>query len=148
MARDVLHFQTIMTFEESLQDVTIRERQLHAHILRSAEYLRQADRELKRQVSMLYLAIALLILFQGLFALREAVQIPIGCTALIAVTSLLAIINCLLLIRTKRCLNRLNEAWLKPEEKSALDSLRVQRNEILTRLPRSRDGRNQNAELN
>jgi hypothetical protein len=137
-----------MTFEESLQDVTIRERQLHAHILRSAEYLRKADRDLKRQVSMLYLAIALLVLFQGLFALREVALIPLSATALIAVTSLLAIINCLLLIRTKNGLRQLNEAWLKPEEKSALDSLRIQRNEILTRLPRSRDSRNENAELN
>ena len=137
-----------MTFEETLQDVTIRERQLHAHILRSPEYLRKADRELKRQVSMLYLAIALLILFQGLFALREAVQIPLSCTALISVTSLLAIVNCLLLIRTKHGLHRLNEAWLKPEEKIALDSLREQRNELMTRVPRSREARNGNAELN
>jgi hypothetical protein len=137
-----------MTFEESLQDVTIRERQLHAHILRSAEYLRQADRELKRQVTMLYLAISLLILFQGLFALREAVQIPFSCATLIAVTSILAIVNCLLLIRTKKGLRQLNEAWLKPEEKSALDSLRYQRNEILTRSPRSREALNENAELN
>jgi|SRR5580658_1286661 Na+/H+ antiporter NhaD/arsenite permease-like protein len=137
-----------MTFEESLQDVTIRERQLHAHIIRSAEYLKKADRELKRQVSTLYLAIALLILFQGLFALREAVQIPLSCTALIAVTSLLAIVNCLLMIQTKNSLRELNEAWLKPEEKVALDSLRTQRNELLTRVPRSREASNENAELN
>ncbi len=137
-----------MTFEESLQDVTIRERQLHTHILRSAEYLRKADLELKRQVSMLYLAIALLILFQGLFALHEAVRIPFSCTALIGVTSLLAIVNCLLLIRTKKGLRQLNEAWLNPEEKTALGALRDQRNEILTRLPRPRDARGENAELN
>jgi hypothetical protein len=137
-----------MTVEECLQDVAIRERQLHAHILASAEYLRKADLELKRQVSMLYLAIALLILFQGLFALREAVRIPLSCTTLIAVTSLLAIINCLLLIRTKKGLRRLNESWLKPEEKTALDALRDRRKEILTRLPRPRDARSRNAELN
>ena len=137
-----------MTFEESLQDVTIRERQLHAHILRSADYLRKADRDLKRQVAMLYLAIALLILFQGLFALREAVQIPFTCTALITVTSILAIINCLLLIQTKRGLRQINEAWLKPEEKTALDTLQDQRNEILTRLPRSHDAPSESAELN
>ncbi|HUB67790.1 MAG TPA: hypothetical protein VL981_09935 [Candidatus Methylacidiphilales bacterium] len=137
-----------MSFEESLQDVSIRERQLHAHILRSADYLKKADRQLKRQVSTLYLAIALLILFQGLFALREAVQIPLSCTALIAVTSILAIVNCLLMIRTKNGLRELNEAWLKPEEKTALDSLRAQRNELLTRLPRSREASTENAELN
>jgi hypothetical protein len=137
-----------MTFEESLQDVMIRERQLHAHILRSAEYLRKADIQLKRQVTMLYLAISLLILFQGLFALREAMLIPMSCTALIGVTSLLAVINCLLLIRTKNGLRQLNEAWLKPEEKTALDSLRLQRTELLSRVPRSREADNQNAGLN
>jgi hypothetical protein len=137
-----------MTFEESLQDVTIRERQLHTHILRSTEYLRKADRELKRRVVMLYLAIALLILFQGLFAVQEAVRIPFSCTALMTVTSLLAIINCLLLIQTKRSLHRINEAWLHPQEKTALSALRDQRNEILTRLPRSREADSKNAELN
>ena len=49
-----------MSAEESLHDVMIRERQLEAHILRSTEYLKCADRELMRQISMLYLAIALL----------------------------------------------------------------------------------------
>ena len=137
-----------MTFEDSLQDVMIRERQLHTHILRSGEYLRNADRELKRQVAMLYLAIALLILFQGLFALREATQIPFSSTALISVTSILAIINCLLLIRTKKGLRQINEAWLKPDEKIALHSLRNQRNAILTRLPRSPDAQSEKALLN
>jgi hypothetical protein len=137
-----------MTFEEYLQDVSIRERQLHAHLLRSADYLRRADLELKRQVSMLYLAIALLILFQGLFTFREAASLPIGGVVLIAFTSFLAIVNCMLLIRTKNGLRRVNESWLKPEEKDALDALRVQRTEILTRLPRSRDSQSDNAELN
>jgi hypothetical protein len=137
-----------MTFEEYLQDVTIRERQLQAHILRSAEYLQHADRDLKRQVSMLYLAIALLILFQGLFTLKAAVLLPWSSTILVSVTSFLAIVNCILLIRTKHGLQRLNEAWLKPEEKTALDSLRSQRNEILSRLPRSRQTDNETAELN
>ena len=109
---------------ESLDDVAIRARQLEAHLLQSPEYLRRADQELKRQVSMLYLAIALLLLFQGLFTWRGAGQIPLGAMLLTGVTSLLAIINCLLLIRTKACLRRLNAAWLKPEERSAIESLR------------------------
>jgi hypothetical protein len=126
---------------ESLEDVTIRERQLEAHLLRSPEYLRQADQELKRQVSMLYLAIALLLVFQGLFSWRTVGQIPLAALILTSLTSLLAIGNCLLLIRTKSCLRRLNEAWLKPEERSAMHALRDQRQQILTRPPEPAAGK-------
>jgi hypothetical protein len=136
-----------MLFKESLQDLGIRERQLEAHILRSTEYLRRADQELKRQVSMLYLAIALLLVIQGLFTLHAVGNMPLSCVALISVTSFLAIINCMLLIRTKTWLHRLNEAWLAPHEKEALNALKIQRNEIITSLPRSRDA-SKNAELN
>jgi hypothetical protein len=136
-----------MSADESLQDVSIRERQLEAHILQSAEYLKCADRDLKRQVSMLYLAVALLLIFQGVFTLRTAGQLPLSITILIAVTSLLAIVNCLLLIQTKAGLRRLNEAWLAPQEKSALDALRLRRHEILMSSPRLRDG-SENAGLN
>ena len=136
-----------MTFEESLHDVTIRERQLEAHILKSSEYLYRADQELKRQVSMLYLAIALLFVFQGLFVFHAAEHIPLMGTLLTSGTSFLAIANCLLLIRTKTWRHRLNEKWLNPQEKVAIDALRVQRIEIITRLPRLKiDG--DNAELN
>jgi hypothetical protein len=121
-----------MTANDSLEDVTIRERQLEAYLLRSPEYLRRADQELKRQVTMLYLAIALLLLFQGLFTWRNAGQLPIGLLVLTSVVSVLAIVNCLLLIRTKSCLRRLNDAWLRPEEKTAVRALRNQRDEILT----------------
>ena len=76
-----------MSREESLQDVTIRERQLEAHILRSPEYLRCADQELKRQVSMLYLAIALLLIFQGLFTIHAVGQLPLSGLVMITVTS-------------------------------------------------------------
>lgn len=138
-----------MTFEESIHDVTVREQQLQKHILGSPEYLRRADQELKRQVSMLYLAIALLIVIQGIFAFRVVGHhIPVVEGALISVTSFLAIINCLLLIRTKRCLHRLNEAWLAPHEREALRTLKIQRHEIIAGLPRSRDDKAQNAELN
>jgi hypothetical protein len=136
-----------MIFEESLQDVTIRERQLEAHILCSPEYLRCADQQLKRQVTMLYLAIALLLVIQGLFTFHAIQHMPVICAALISVTSFLAIINCLLLIRTKTCLYRLNEAWLAPHEKEALDALKIRRHEIITRQPRSR-GQSENAALN
>ena len=128
-----------MSAEESLHDVMIRERQLEAHLLRSTEYLKCADRELKRQVFMLYLAIALLLLFQGLFTLRAIGHMPIGCLVLTTVTALLAIANCVLLVRTKACLRRLNKAWLAPQEKSALEALHSQRHEILTRVPEADD---------
>jgi hypothetical protein len=51
------------------------------------------------------------------------------------------------MIHTKKWLRQLNEAWLNPKEKEALDSLKLQRHEILTNLPRSREGRNR-ADLN
>ena len=124
--------------EESLQDVTIREQQLQAHLLRSPEYLKRAHQELKRQVTMLYLAIALLLVFQGLFTFRAAGHFPISGMILMIVTSFLAIVNCLLLIKTRTWLSRLNESWLGQQEKIALNSLRSQRSEILTHL--STDG--------
>jgi len=135
-----------MSAEETLHDVSIRVQQLENFILRSPEYLQRADQELKRQVAMLYLAIALLLVFQGLFTFREAGQIPTGGMILMSVTSFLAIVNCLLLIHTKTWLHRLNEAWLGPQEKNALTSLRFQAKELQTRVnsPAEFD----NAELN
>jgi hypothetical protein len=124
----------LMSAEESLHDVTIRVQQLEAYILRSPEYLKRADQELKRQVTMLYLAIALLLVFQGLFSLRAAENFPVGGVILMSITSFLAIVNCLLLIHTKTWLHRLNEAWLGPQEKVALKALRYQRTELLTRV--------------
>ena len=123
-----------MSAEETLHDVTIRVQQLEDYILRSPEYLKRADQELKRQVTMLYLAIALLLVFQGLFTLRVEGHFPISGMILMSVTSFLAIVNCLLLIHTKTWLHRLNEAWLGPQEKVALKALRFQRTELLTRV--------------
>ncbi len=137
-----------MSAEETLHDVEIREQQLQAYLLRSPEYLRRADQELKRQVTMLYLAIALLLVFQGLFTFREAGTLPFSGMILISVTSILAIVNCLLLIQTKTWLRRLNEAWLNPQEKIAISTLRVQREEILFRLSHAPSQEVANAELN
>jgi len=123
-----------MSAEETLHDVDIREQQLEAFILRSPEYIKRADQELKRQVTILYLAIALLLVFQGFFPLKVLGVLPISEMLLISVTSVLAIINCLLIIRTKTWLHRLNEAWLGPQEKAAITTLRAQREEIRSRL--------------
>src|SRR5471032_2498819 len=136
-----------MSAEETLQDVMIREQQLEAYILRSPEYLKRADQELKRQVTMLYLAIALLILFQGLFTLSATGHLPVSCLILMSVTSFLAIVNCLLLIKTKTWLHRINEAWLGPQEKVALTALRFKRDELITRLTHD-TAEIQNAEMN
>lgn len=123
-----------MSAEETLHDVSIRVQQLEAYILRSPEYLKRADQELKRQVTMLYLAIALLVLFQGLFTFRATGELPMAGVIMMSVTSILAIVNCLLLIHTKTWLNRLNESWLGQQEKSALMSLRSQQKELALRV--------------
>jgi hypothetical protein len=123
-----------MSAEETLHDVDIREQQLETFILHSPEYLRRADQELKRQVTMLYLAIALLLVFQGFFTLKVLGVLPFSEMLLVSATSILAIVNCLLLIRTKTWLHRLNEAWLNPQEKIAITSIRSQRQELLTRM--------------
>ena len=136
-----------MSAEETLHDVEIREQQLQSYILKSPEYRKRADRELKRQVTMLYLAIALLLTFQGFFTLKVLGVLPISEMMLVSVTSVLAIINCLLLIHTKTWLHRLNEAWLGPQEKVAITTLRSQRKEIMTRLAASPD-EIESAELN
>jgi len=136
-----------MSAEETLHDVDIREQQLQNFILKSPEYRARADRELKRQVTMLYLAIALLLVFQGFFTLKVLGVLPISEMMLVSVTSMLAIVNCLLLIRTKTWLHRLNEAWLGPQEKVAITSLRSQRKEIQSRIAASPD-EIENAELN
>ncbi len=136
-----------MSLEESLHDVAIRERQLEAHILSSAEYRHRADQDLKRLVSMLYLAIALLFVIQGLFTYESIARWPMNGIILITVTSFLGVLNCILLIKTKAWQHRLNEAWLAPQEKSALEALKSQRHEILTRLPRNSKGSG-GAELN
>ncbi len=83
---------------------------------------------------MLYLAIALLLLFQGLFTFNAQAHLPMSGMILMSVTSFLAIVNCLLLIHTKTWLHRLNEAWLGPQEKIALKSLRCQQDELLTHV--------------
>lgn len=83
---------------------------------------------------MLYLAIALLLLFQSLFAISIAGHLKFGELALVLTTSFLAIMNCLLLINTKSWLRRINEAWIEPREKMVLDNIRLQRREIMDKL--------------
>lgn len=123
-----------MTLEEALRDVETRENQLRLHIIRSEEYVRRFERDFKRQVFMLYLAIALLLLFQSLFAISIAGHLKFGELALVLTTSFLAIMNCLLLINTKSWLRRINEAWIEPREKMVLDNIRLQRREIMDKL--------------
>jgi hypothetical protein len=123
-----------MTLEEALRDVETRENQLRLHIIRSEEYVHEFERNFKRQLLLLYLAIALLLLFQSWFALSFAGHLKMSELTLIIVTSILAILNCCLLINTKSWLKRINEAWIDPQEKIALDSVRMQRREILEKM--------------
>lgn len=136
-----------MSFNESLEDVAIRERQLEAHILRSSEYRKRAYRDLKRLVLMLYLAVALLALLQVLFTVRTMEEISLNGIIMSSIICFLGAMNCLLLINTKKWFHHLNEAWLGPQERIALDTLKSQRHEILTRLPR-RGKSSDNVELN
>jgi len=135
-----------MLLKEALNDVTIREHQLKMHLLKSPQYLHRADQEMKRQVSILYLAIAILLLFQGGFTWKAE---EMGSTTLLWLTTatcFLAIINCFLLINTRSFLHRLNENWLEKEEKNAVLALRHQRREIL--LGTDRSSLTSQAELN
>jgi len=63
------------------------------------------------------------------------------------VTSILAIVNCLLMIKTKTWLNRMNEKWLGPQERVALTSLRSQRQELMMQMNQL-PGEVENATLN
>jgi uncharacterized protein (TIGR04222 family) len=118
--------------DETLRDLTVRTSQLETHLLRSPEYRSRADQRLMRQVATLYLAIVLLIVFEGFFVLLEAHHMPAWLLMLILFTSLLAIANCVLIIRTKRCLHRLNESWLTSDAKKTLEALRRQQVERLS----------------
>ena len=89
----------------------------------------------------------LILLFYGLATTRSSAQIAFNSAVFTAVTAILAIINCYLLIQTKAGLRRVNEAWLAPQEKSALEALKLQRSQILMNVPRGRDG-SENASLN
>jgi hypothetical protein len=133
MAANLLTQPRMSEDDKALRDLIVRTQQLETHLLRSPEYLFKADQDLKRQVTMLYLAIALLFLFQGFFVLLEARHMPGWLLALILFTSVLAIINCVLLIRTKQCLHRLNAGWLTPEAKKALETLRCEQAELQSR---------------
>ena len=116
-----------MTAHDPITDLDKRQRELEAHLLRSQDYLYRADQTLKRQTAMLYLGIALLFSFQVAFTVSNAEGLPLHLWALITLTSALAVFNCVLLIRTKRCLRCLNQSWLRPHEKSALEALEEER---------------------
>ncbi len=129
-----------MSAEETLHDVNIREQQLESFILRSTEYRRRVDQALKRQVAVLFFAIALLVVFHNYFPLVSGGGISILGASLLGLTSVLAIGTCILLIRTKGWNRQLNEKWLTPQEKIAVASLRVQREQIETRLAKAPAG--------
>jgi len=120
-----------MNSDPTPQDVAIRMRQLESHLLRSPAYQQQADRHFKRHVVTLYLAVALLLLFQGLFAVGLRENLPLLVVSLTTVTALLGIANCVLMIHARRWLQQVNEQWLQPEERRALIDLRRQGHDVL-----------------
>ena len=120
-----------MTDEASIQDVQTREEQLRLHILRSEDYVRCFRKDLNRQAFLVYLSIVLLLAFQTLFAWGFGADLETKQLALILVTSALAIANCFLLIQTRSWMRRINERWIAPQEKVALETLRVKRHEML-----------------
>jgi len=123
-----------MDLQTAWQDLETRENQLRLHIIRSEEYLRQFDRDFKRQVLMLYLCIALILLFQSWFFYQSAMYSRWDIALFVLGISVLAVGNCMLLIRTKMFLNRINEAWIEPQEKIALNNLRAERYELIQKL--------------
>lgn len=123
-----------MTPEKALQDIETREEQLARHIIRSQDYLSRFHAEFRRQVQILYLSIILLILFQSLFAWQFTHYLGGMELALVIATTLLAIVNCALLIRTKGWLKNVNEEWIDPEEKAALETIRKQRHQVLKQI--------------
>ncbi len=123
-----------MDLQTAWQDLETRENQLRLHIIRSEEYLRHFDRDFKRQVLMLYLCIALILLFQSWFFYQSALYSRWDIALFVLGISVLAISNCVLLIRTKLFLNRVNEAWIEPQEQIALNNLRNERHELLQKM--------------
>lgn len=123
-----------MDLQTAWQDLETRENQLRLHIIRSEEYLRQFDRDFKRQVLMLYVCIALILLFQSWFLYQSAAYSRWEIALFVFGVSVLAIGNCVLLIRTKLFLNRVNEAWIEPQEQIALNNLRTERHELLQKM--------------
>lgn len=123
-----------MDLKTAWQDLETRENQLRLHIIRSEEYLRQFDRDFKRQVLMLYVCIALILLFQSWFFYQSAAYSRWEIALFVLGISALAIGNCVLLIRTKLFLNRVNEAWIEPQEQIALNNLRSERHELLQKM--------------
>lgn len=119
-----------MTDPETLRDVQTREAQLRLHILRSEDYARRFQKEFNRRVFLVYLSIVLLLAFQTIYAWGFGADLQTAHLAMILVTSALAIANCFLLIRTRGWLRRVNERWIAPQEKVALESLRTQRHQM------------------
>jgi hypothetical protein len=118
--------------DEALKDLAVRMRQLEAHLLRSPEYLARASRKVKWLLILLGVAVVLFF-FEGIFCLREARPASPVVLGSIDVTSFVAIVSCVLILRARRCFRHLNEKWLHSEARKTLETLRQQRAEIQSR---------------
>ena len=83
---------------------------------------------------LLYVSIALLLLFQSWFVYNVIGRSPWEVVVCVMGISFLAVVNCALMIRTKSFLKRINEAWIAPQEKIALDNVRDERQELREKL--------------
>jgi tetrahydromethanopterin S-methyltransferase subunit G len=130
-----------MRQDEVLQNVSTRLDELETHLLNSAEYVRRANAELTRRISYVYLAIGLLILTLAGFFFESDEELPLSSLMVIALTGFFSIFNCVLLLRARANLRRLNEAWLDPRQLETLATLKTQHQQIKTRLALPPDSR-------
>jgi len=137
-----------MSIEESLQDVTIRERQLEALSFAPPNTRNAPIRTLKRLVLMLYSGHFTSDAYSGAFCLSKPSanlrqrHRPVKLYCASWCPELFSLNPDQAMAATGSM-----KAWLAPQEKVALEALKVQRHEILTRLPRN-SGAGSGAELN
>lgn len=114
-----------MSNVDPLADLAIRRQQLENHLLQSHEYREKVVRKLKGFAAIKVVALVL-VLLEGFFYLRAPKPAPHVLFALIGATLAALLIGTIFIWRTWRCLNRLNERWLTPEARNALEMLRLE----------------------
>ncbi|HSI84283.1 MAG: hypothetical protein ACAI35_16215 [Candidatus Methylacidiphilales bacterium] len=125
-----------MNIEEALRDLDTRENQLKNHILASNEYRGRFERDIKRQILMLYIGIMLVIFYQSAYAWYSGSVLQVREALMLGTCIFLSILNLMIMIRTKGYLKNVNDMWIDPQEKTALEIIRIQRMELQERAKR------------
>ncbi|PTY03959.1 hypothetical protein DB346_02690 [Verrucomicrobia bacterium LW23] len=125
-----------MNIDEALRDLDVRENQLRSHILQSSEYRNRFNRDIKRQILMLYISILIVMAFQSMYAWYSGTILEFREALMLGSCMFFTILNCVILIRTKSYLNTINDMWINPQEKTALEIIRIQRIELQERAKR------------